>query len=97
MNYPVKWLPEAETTYELIIAYLDENWSQKQVNTFIDRTDEVINFISQNPRQYAYSNKKGIFRAVVTSQISLYYQIKSEEVELLIFWDTRQYPNKLKI
>ena len=96
MIYPVKWMPEAELTYKTVIAYLTQNWSEKEIATFIDRTDEVIQFIAQNPRQYIYSKKKDAHWAVVTKQISLYYRIKSLEVELLVFWDTRQDPSKLK-
>jgi len=88
-------LPEAELTYALVIEYLEENWTSKEIDFFIDRTDEVINFIAQNPKQYIYSKKKNAFRAVISKQISLYYRIKSREVELLIFWDTRQNPEKL--
>ncbi|BDD13636.1 hypothetical protein MATR_04610 [Marivirga tractuosa] len=58
MNYTVKWLPEAELTYALVLEYLEENWTSKEIEKFIDRTDEVINFISQNPELYFYSKKK---------------------------------------
>ncbi|REE05636.1 type II toxin-antitoxin system RelE/ParE family toxin [Marinoscillum furvescens] len=97
MSYSIKWLPEAEITYALVIEYLEENWTSKEIDCFFDRTDEVINFIAQNPRQYIYSKKKDVFRAVITKHISLYYRIKSEEIELLIFWDTRQDPENLKV
>jgi plasmid stabilization system protein ParE len=97
VSYTVKWLPEAELTYALVLEYLDENWTTKEIEKFIDRTDEVINFISQNPEQYFYSKKKNSYRAVVTKHVSLYYKIQSTEIELLIFWDNRQDPEKLKL
>lgn len=97
MNYSVKWMPEAEITYAMVIEYLEENWTIKEINNFLDRTDEVVNFIAQNPKQYLYSKKKDVYRAVVTKQISLYYRVNLNAIELLIFWDTRQNPNKLKI
>ncbi|MGJ3234074.1 type II toxin-antitoxin system RelE/ParE family toxin [Marivirga sp.] len=97
MSYTVKWLPEAELTYALVLEYLDENWTTKEIEKFIDRTDEVINFISQNPEQYFYLKKKNSYRAVVTKHVSLYYKIQSTEIELLIFWDNRQDPEKLKL
>ena len=96
MSYTVKWLPEAELTFAMVMEYLEQNWSSKEVETFINRTDEVIDFIAQRPHQYIYSKKKDAYRAVVTKQISLYYRLKSKEVELLVFWDTRQDPSKLK-
>lgn len=95
MSFTVKWLPEAELTYALVLEYLEQNWTPKEIVKFIDRTDEVINFIIRNPNQYFYSKKKNSYRAVVTKHVSLFYKIKSTEIELLIFWDTRQDPNKL--
>lgn len=97
MNGTVKWLPEAELTYSIILNYLEQNWSLKQVEEFINRTDQVIEFIAKRSKQYIYSKKKDAYRAVVTKQVSLYYRIKEDHVELLVFWDTRQDPSKLKI
>ena len=97
MSYPIKWLPEAELTYALVLEYLEENWTSKEMMNFIDRTEEVIEYISKRPKQYIYSKKKDAYRAVVTKQTSLFYRIKSEEIELLVFWDNRQDPEKLKV
>jgi hypothetical protein len=90
-------MPEAEITYAMVIEYLEENWTIKEINNFIDRTDEVVSFIAQNPKQYLYSKKKKVYRAVVTKQISLYYRVNLNKIELLIFWDTRQNPDTLKV
>ena len=94
MNYTIKWLPEAEVTYALVLEYLEENWTSNEITKFIDRTGEVISYLTGNPRQYLYSKKKDAYRAVVTNQVSLYYRIKRTEIELLIFWDTRQDPSQ---
>ena len=97
MSLTVIWLPEAEITFLGILEYLEQNWTSKEINKFIDRTDEVIKFIQQNPKQYIYSKKKDAYRAVVTKHTILYYKIKPARVELLTFWDTRQDPEKLKL
>ena len=97
MNYTVKWLPEAEGTYALVLEYLEQNWASREIAKFIDRTDEVIRNLTENPKQYIYSKKKNAFRVVVTRQVSLYYRIKSTEIELLIFWDPRQDPKNLNL
>jgi len=47
MNYPFIWAPESKTTFEKIIQYLEENWSQKEIRSFIDRVDEVLHLISK--------------------------------------------------
>jgi len=75
VNYTVKWLPEAEITYDLVLEYLEQNWTTKEIAKFIDRTDEVIAYLTKNPKQYVYSKKKDAYRAVVTSQPVLSDQI----------------------
>jgi plasmid stabilization system protein ParE len=97
MAYSIKWSPVSEITYADVLDYLAEKWGLKEVEGFMDRTDEVIGFIQQNPKQYIYSKRKKAYRAVVTKQVSLYYRIQSKEVELLLFWDTRQNPDNLKL
>ena len=97
MNYSIRWLPESERTFDKVISYLDEYWSIKEVEKFINRTDQVIDFISRQPKQYVYSRKKDAYRAVISKQISLFYRISGSEVELLAFWDNRQDPSALVI
>lgn len=75
MSYKIVWLPQAEHTFILVLDYLEQEWTSKEVARFIDRVEEVIGFLSKNPRQYLYSKKKDMFRAVVTKQVSLYYRM----------------------
>lgn len=97
MRYSVKWLPEAEFTFKLVISYLEENWSAKEIIAFIERTNDVIENIRNRPKQYIYSQKKDAYRVVVTKHTSLFYRIKINQIELLTFWDNRQDPQKLNL
>jgi len=42
VSFSIKWLPEAEITFALVLEYLEQKWTSKEVEIFIDRTDEVI-------------------------------------------------------
>jgi hypothetical protein len=44
---------------------------------------------------FPYSKEGGIHKCVLVKQVSLFYRIKANNVELLVFWDTRQDPAKL--
>jgi hypothetical protein len=46
---PVIWSPTARLTYYKILEYLLENWTFNELEAFIDRTEEVINHICDNP------------------------------------------------
>lgn len=97
MSYPVAWSPRSKITYYNILSYLEEKWTNKEINAFIGRTEEVIEFVKANPFLYAYSKESDTYKSVLTKQITLFYRVKGDGVELLIFWDTRQDSSKLKL
>jgi len=94
-SYNIIWSPEAEITYLTILEYLEENWTIKEMESFINRSDQVIEHISQYPNHYPYSKESDSYKCVFISQVSLFYRLKEQQIELLIFWDNRQDPAKL--
>lgn len=96
MALNIKWTKEAKDTFEKILIYLNEEWSVKEVENFISRTENILSIISQQPYLYKASAYKEIRQAVIGKQNSLFYLVKNDEVFLLTFWDTRQNPVKNK-
>jgi hypothetical protein len=90
------WSPVAEITYYQVLEYLDENWTMKELEAFMKRTDEVIEHIRNNPLLYPYSKESNTHRCVVVKQVSLFYRIQPNAIELLMFWDNRLNPAKLR-
>ena len=48
MAYKVIWSPQAELTFENVITYLTENWTIKQVENLITRTNKLTTFQMYN-------------------------------------------------
>jgi hypothetical protein len=94
-SYNIIWSPRAKITYYQVLEYLELNWTIKEIKSFINRTDYVIEHISQTPFHYPYSLKGDTYKCVLIKQVSLFYRIKQQEIELLLFWDNRQNPAKL--
>jgi plasmid stabilization system protein ParE len=94
-SYSVIWSPTARLTYYQTLEYLDENWTEKELAAFINRTEEVISHICENPLLYPYSKESDTHKCVVVKQVSLFYRIKTTDIELLVFWDNRQDPARL--
>jgi hypothetical protein len=94
-SYNIIWSPKAKITYYQVLEYLELNWTIKEIKSFINRTDYVIEHISQTPFHYPYSLKGDTYKCVLIKQVSLFYRIKQQEIELLLFWDNRQNPAKL--
>jgi len=67
----------------------------KEIDRFINRTGQIIQHISEYPKHYPYSAENDSYKRVFISQVSLFYRLKNNEIELLIFWDNRQNPDKL--
>ncbi|RXF72589.1 type II toxin-antitoxin system RelE/ParE family toxin [Arcticibacter tournemirensis] len=95
MSYSITWSPTARITYYQVLEYLDERWTIKEIEAFISRTEEVINYICDNPLLYPYSKESDIHKCVVVKQVRLFYRVRTDNIELLVFWDNRQDPVKL--
>ena len=96
MPKQIVWAPLAETDLAAILEYLDENWDSKVATNFIDLTEEIINQISINPKQYPIVYKKRrIRKCVITKHNSLFYRDSQSQIEILRIYDTRQDPNTL--
>ncbi|CAN5364102.1 hypothetical protein BH10BAC1_BH10BAC1_03020 [soil metagenome] len=94
MAKEVKWTSEAQDTFDKIIAYLEVKWTDKEVSNFINSTNKIIFYISENSQMFRESKKQNIREAVVTKHNLLLYRIKPKHIELLTFWDTRKNPKK---
>lgn len=98
MALKIHWTKRAEKTFDNIVVYLLKNWSEKEVQNFVRKTNNVIGHISEKPRMFPSSKKVKIHTAVITKHNNLLYKIiGNNQIDLLFFWDNRQNPKKLKI
>ena len=93
MNLAIRWTHEAERTFGQIIEYLEEKWSEKQVQKFIKRVNRVLKQISEFPFIFKASiANNNVRKGFVARQCSLFYEIGQDEIVLLFFWDNRRRP-----
>ncbi len=93
------WTRTAKLSFAGILDYLNENWTQREIDNFADETRNVILQIQKNPLMYiASSNAKNIRKGFVNKKVSLFYRVskRKKEITLLMFWDNRQNPESLK-
>ncbi|MCW3808029.1 type II toxin-antitoxin system RelE/ParE family toxin [Plebeiibacterium marinum] len=97
MNRKATWSPAAEEDLRLILDYLQSKWSQHVVNKFINRIDDNIGLIMEDPKIFPVINAElQIRKSVITKQNTLYYRVVSDGVEIARLFDSRQDPKKLK-
>jgi plasmid stabilization system protein ParE len=88
----------AKFKFKKLISYLLENWSLQVKNDFLKKFDLKISQIKSQPYSCIQSSEfKGLYKCVVTKQTTFYFRIseKSQEIEIITIFDTRQNPNKL--
>lgn len=83
---------------EKLLVYLENEWSLKVKNEFMEKLDRCVLKISQHPESCPVSEKfPGLFKCVVTKQTTLYYRIKENEIQVITFFDSRRDPKKLAL
>jgi plasmid stabilization system protein ParE len=96
--HTIYWSEQAEKDYFDNIEYLFEDWTIKEVERFIVKTEDALAIIKNNPKIFQQTDYNGIHRVPIVSQIMLYYKIKPKrEIELIRLWNTHQDLGKLKL
>lgn len=95
--YSVTWSPTALHTYYQTLEYLNEKWTDRELNAFINRTERVISYITDNPLLYPYSKDSGTHKCVIVKQVSLFYRVTPTAIELLVFLNNRQGSSKINL
>jgi plasmid stabilization system protein ParE len=102
MDCKVNWTDKAWDNYEAIIKYLQTDWTQTEVRNFALATDRKIERLKKYPKIGNPKNKKqyNIRHTIIIKRIVvLVYKHKplKNEIDLLLFWNTRKHPRKLKV
>ena len=96
MPKQIIWSPLAESDFAQILDYLDIKWEKKVAAHFIELTENLINQISLNPRQFPICYKrKNVRKCVLTKHNTLFYRDTRSSIQILRIYDTRQDPDTL--
>ncbi len=100
MAFEIKWTPRALESYMDNIAYLEREWSENEIMNFVNAVDEKIKLTALFPELFVATNRrKGIHRVVINKQVILFYRVRKalSQIELLLFWNTHQNPDNIKV
>lgn len=93
----VVWTFEAEKSFNAILDYLMEVWSQKEALAFIDLVEDTIENIRTHPEMFKVSPYNRASReAVITKHTTMFYRILGELIEVEYFWGNFQDPDKIE-
>lgn len=91
------WSPQSKKDYWQNIDYLEAEWTFQDVINFIKKVDYTLQMLLKNNIEFTTTNYKNTNKVVVTKQITLYYRINSNTIELLRFWNTYQDLENIKL
>ena len=86
----ISWSEPAKIDYWNNIEYLEREWTLKEVYNFMDMVDELIDLLTKNNVTFKPTSYKNTFQVPVVKQITLYYSLENETIELLRFWNNYQ-------
>jgi plasmid stabilization system protein ParE len=95
----VLWTATGKKSFDQIILWLKENWSDKEVVRFVTKTEHLINNLELHPETCRPSLKRKNVRIAILdkhTQLIYHYDKKLSIITILLFWGMKQNPSKLK-
>jgi plasmid stabilization system protein ParE len=86
----------ASKKLDLLLEYLEKDWSVKVKSDFIRKLDKSLNQIRKFPESTEKSEiKKDLHKCVITKQTSLYYKYDDKSIKVVTIFDNRMNLKKL--
>lgn len=93
MALPVVISETALITFEAISAQIEERLGSKVSNEFKKETVRILELIANSPFIFKETDfDVNIRQGLIKKLSSVFYEIKSDKIEVLFFWDNRQEP-----
>jgi len=96
----IVWTKLSKITYIEVLENLKEKWTKKEMKSFKDLTDDLLEKIQHEQVVHLYANEKlGIRKGIVHKNVSLFYREdrRKNKIYLITFFNNRMNPNTLKL
>ncbi|MFI5137237.1 MAG: type II toxin-antitoxin system RelE/ParE family toxin [Sphingobacteriales bacterium] len=93
MSYSLTFSRQAKETYSAIQSQLYNRWGQRVLKKFERKTIKTLDLILQSPLMFkSMTDYPSIRKGLIHKNCSVFYEVKTNEIEVLFFWDNRQDP-----
>lgn len=95
----VLWTNSAKISFNKIVEYLNEAWTEREIEKFITQTTELISNLKRQPEMCRPSSKRKNVRIGIINkrtQLIYHYKPRKKQIEILLFWDPKQNPAKFR-
>ncbi len=91
MALEIKWTKRAEISFQRIVEYIEEEWSEKTAAKFVKKVNMFLKALELQPDIGKIEvEDKGIRGFVFSRQTTIFYRIKNNRIILLNFFDNRK-------
>ena len=96
-GYDIFWTDLALEELKATFEYLEDRFSQKEIQRLANEIERITKLISQNPNLFPLTDKMKVRKVVILRFNSMYYRIEGNQVQILSFFSNRQSPKSRKI
>jgi len=96
-DYKILWTDEAINNLEGILNYLNNRWTQREIDNFKSRLSMQISLIKQNPVLFPVSQYNiRLRKAVLSRQTTIFYEVTGQIIYLVYLFSNMQDIEKIK-
>ena len=97
-GYRVVWTDHALIELRQAISYLEQNFSDREIQQLASKIESTLSLIATQPAMYPESpQRKGVRRVVIMRFNTLYYRVEGQQIEVISFFSNRQDAEKVKL
>ena len=97
MALEIEWSKRADKSFDRIIDFLQVEWGDQVVKTFVKKTYDFLEILSEFPEIGSIQvQERGIRGFTLIKQVIVFYKIHGKLIILIDFFDTRQNLKKKK-
>lgn len=97
MSLEVAWSPEANQDLWAQIDHLLNEWTEQEAKDFMDRVTYFTEIISNYPRAFQMTDHKDVHFVPIVPQVTMFYRVLENKVEILRLWSNPQDPHQLSL
>ena len=95
----VEWTDSAKISFNKVVEYLREKWTEREVERFVSRTAEMLATLKRYPEMCRPSSRRKNVRIGILNkhtQLVYHYKPRSKRLQVILFWHPKQNPAKFK-
>jgi len=96
MKREIRLSKRAMNKLAILLDFLENEWSIKVRNNFIQKLDKSLKHIQRLPESFPESQKiNGLRKCVVTRQTTIFYKYTDATIDVVMIFDNRKNPKSL--